>query len=98
MAGLNGGWFKDALTGPDNQTVAVGRLLGCALAVVLLIAIPITAVATILLGRCDARVWRELLDSLGLYVPLVVGAITGLIWGTNSTEPKSAHKEGIENG
>jgi hypothetical protein len=98
MDGLKNGWLKDTLTGPDNQTVAVGRLLGVVIAVVLVLAFPVTAVASVVSGRCDVEVWRELFGSLGLYVPLVIGAITGLIWGTNPTEPKLAHKEGSENG
>jgi hypothetical protein len=98
MGGLKSDWLKDALTGPDNQTVAIGRLLGAAMAVVLVLAIPVTAVASVISGQCDVDSWRELFGSLGLYVPLVIGAITGLIWGTNPTEPKPPHKEGNEIG
>jgi len=82
------GWLKQALTGADNQTLAIGRLIGATLALVLLLAFPLVAVATVIAGKCDVAVWRQLFEALGIYVPLVVGAITGLVWGTNPTEPK----------
>jgi hypothetical protein len=81
-------WLKQALTGADNQTVAIGRLVGLAVAVALLIVLPLTAAATVIRGTVPVEAWQTLLGALGIYVPLVVAAIGGLIWGTNSTEPK----------
>jgi hypothetical protein len=81
------GWLKQALTGADNETVAIGRLIGFAIALVLLIGLPVTAAATIIVGIVKVDTWAALMTALQLYVPLVVGAIGGLIWGTNSTEP-----------
>jgi hypothetical protein len=81
-------WLKDTLTGADNQTVAIGRLLGSLIAIILLVVFPIAAAASVLAGRCDIQIWQQLFAALGLYVPLVAGAITALIWGTNTTEPK----------
>lgn len=91
------GWLKDTLTGSDNQTIAIGRILGVVIAGILLVAFPVTAVATVLAGTCDIDTWRQLFEALGIYVPLVVGAITALIWGTNPTEPKPVRKEGNDN-
>jgi hypothetical protein len=90
-------WLKQALTGPDNQTVAIGRLIGMVIAVVLLVAIPLLSVANVLVAaQADkmtrAQAWHELLIALGVYVPTVAGAIWGLVWGTNSTEPKPKDK------
>jgi len=82
------GWLKQALTGADNQTVAIGRLIGFAIALVLLIGLPVTAAATIILGMVKVDTWAALMTALQIYVPLVVGAVGGLIWGTNSTEPR----------
>jgi hypothetical protein len=82
------GWLKDTLTGADNSTIAIGRLIGAIIAVVLLIAFPIAAVGSVLAGHCDMQIWQQMFAALGLYVPLVTGAITALIWGTNTTEPK----------
>jgi hypothetical protein len=86
------------MTGPDNRTIAIGRLLGSVVAALLLMAMPIVAVITVLCGISTVETWRQLLGALGLYVPLIVGAITGLIWGTNPTEPKPAGEEGPTNG
>lgn len=81
-------WLKQALTGPDNQTIAIGRLIGFVIGAVLLILIPLTATATVIAGIVKVEIWAALLSALQLYVPLIVGAIGALIWGTNSTEPK----------
>jgi len=80
-------WLRQALTGADNQTVAIGRLIGFAIAIVLLICLPVTAAGAVLLGMVPDP-WASLMAALQVYVPLIVAAIGGLIWGTNSTEPK----------
>jgi uncharacterized membrane protein YbhN (UPF0104 family) len=92
------GWLKQALTGANNETVAIGRLIGFAIAVVLLIGLPVIAAATVIHRAVPVEEWRGFFEALGFYVPLIVGAITGLIWGTNTTEPKPVRKEGNENG
>ena len=81
-------WLKQALTGADNRTVAIGRLIGLAIAVVLLILLPVAAAATVMTNVVPVDRWAALMTALQLYVPLIVGGITGLIWGTNPTEPK----------
>lgn len=91
------GWLNDALTGPDNRTVAIGRLIGLAIACVLLIALPVVASATIIAGLVPVTTWAALMAALQLYVPMIVGAIGGLIWGTNATEPKAAAKGATDN-
>ena len=81
-------WLKQALTGADNSTIAIGRLIGFVIALVLLIALPVAATATLIKGGVPVSIWRELFEALGIYVPLVTAAITGLIRVTNATEPK----------
>jgi hypothetical protein len=81
-------WLKQALTGADNQTVAIGRLIGFSIALVLLIGLPVTAAATIILGMVNVDTWAALMTALQIYVPLLIGAVGGLIWGTNGTEPR----------
>lgn len=83
------GWLKQALTGPDNQTVAIGRLVGLVITVVLLVGLPVAAAATVINGKVVVADWTTLLTALALYVPAIVGAVTGMIWGTNYTEPKA---------
>ncbi|KUR80743.1 hypothetical protein [Novosphingobium sp. FSW06-99] len=82
------GWLKQALTGADNQTIAIGRLIGFSIALVLLIGLPVTAAATIIAGIVEVETWATFMTALQVYVPLVVAAIGGLVWGTNSTEPR----------
>jgi len=81
-------WLKQALTGPDNQTVAIGRLIGFAVGFVLLIVLPLVAATTTVFNCVPVERWAALLTALQFYVPLIVGGITTLIWGTNHTEPK----------
>ncbi|WP_353229672.1 hypothetical protein [Novosphingobium sp.] len=81
-------WLKQALTGADNETVAIGRLIGMAIAIVLLILLPVAAAATVVTKTASVDTWATLLAALQVYVPLIVAAIGGLIWGTNGTEPK----------
>jgi hypothetical protein len=87
------GWMKQALTGADNETVAIGRLIGFAIALVLLIGLPVTAAATIIAGIVKVDTWAAFMSALQLYVPLVVGATGCLIWGTNSTEPRARNDQ-----
>jgi hypothetical protein len=60
---------------------------------VLLVVLPLWAAGAIEHAADDkgrvaqAGVWHELLEALGIYVPLVTAAITGLIRITNPTEP-----------
>lgn len=83
------GWLRQALTGADNRTVAIGRLVGMAIAVVLLIGLPVIAAISIIQKLVDVGAWSQLLASLTVYVPAITLAIGGLIYGTNSTEPKA---------
>lgn len=81
-------WLKQALTGADNETVAIGRLIGMVIAFILLVCIPVAAVGSVIAHSVPVADWSTLLPVLAIYVPAVVGAVAGLIWGTNGTEPK----------
>jgi hypothetical protein len=83
------GWLKDTLTGADGETVAIGRVIGMLIAIVLLIMVPITAVIATVVGKTIVTIWTAFFPTLGGYVVMVTAAIGGLIWGTNGTEPKS---------
>jgi hypothetical protein len=88
-------WLKQALTGADNQTVAIGRLVGFMIAVVLLTGLPILAAATIIRKDVPVDDWGTFFQTLALYVVPVSASIGGLIWGTNGTEPKpKPHDDG----
>jgi len=87
------GWLKEAITGPDNQTVAIGRLIGVAIAVVLILVFPTLAVITTTLGLVTVETWSGLFFILQTYIPLIVASVGFLVWGTNGTEPKQSSKE-----
>ena len=86
-------WLAQALTGADNRTVAIGRLIGMAIALVLLVALPLYAAWRIAEGM-SAATWAEYLSALTVYVPAVTLAVGGLIWGTAKTEPAPTDKDG----
>ncbi len=88
------GWLRQALSGPDNCTIAIGRLIGMAIAIVLLIGVPVAAAATIITGKVLVVTWTTFFPVLGGYVIMVTGAIGALIWGTNGTEPKPTDRDG----
>jgi hypothetical protein len=39
-------------------------------------------------GTVRVEVWAAFMAALQVYTPLIVAAIGGLVWGTNSTEPR----------
>ena len=73
------GWLKQAITGPDNQTVAIGRLIGVAVAVVLILIFPTLAVITTTLGLVKVETWSGLFFILQTYIPLIVASIGFLV-------------------
>lgn len=86
-------WWRHILTGPDNQTVAIGRAIGLAVAAVFLFALP--PVAFVLL-QCDlitADDWKAVFSSLQVYVPAIVLSVAGLIGLTAPSEGKIKPKE-----
>jgi len=87
------GWLKEAITGPDNQTVAIGRLIGMVIAFVLILVFPTLAVITAMFGLVKVETWASLFFILQTYVPLIVASVGFLVWGTNGTEPKQSSKD-----
>ena len=86
-------WLKQSITGPDNETVAIGRLIGMVIAFVLIMVFPTIAVITAMFGLVKVEVWASLFFILQTYVPLIVASVGFLVWGTNGTEPKQAIKD-----
>jgi hypothetical protein len=81
------------ISGADNRTPAIGRLLGAILFVNLLLVIPGVIVAALWARRVEPQTWFSLLGSLGAYVPLCAAAVGGIVAGTNFTEPKPPRQE-----
>jgi len=76
------------ISGADNRTPAIGRLLGAILFVNLLLVIPSVIVAALWAAHVPAQTWFSLLSALGAYAPLTTAAVGGIVAGTNFTEPK----------
>jgi hypothetical protein len=76
------------LSGADNKTPAIGRVLAALLFVNFLTAVPATIVTVLLLQNVKWDVWTALLTSLTLYVPSMVASMVAVVRVTNPTEPR----------
>jgi hypothetical protein len=76
------------LSGQDNTSPAIGRVLGTLLFLNLLICLPITIALALWFKAVEPSVWFGFLAALAVYVPAMVLAVGGLIAGTAFTEPK----------
>jgi|GEM_PF-1191068 len=86
-------FLRQALTGADNRTIAIGRLIGFMIALVLLFVLPLWAACAIdwakdeTARKSQTDGWHLLFEMLAIYVPAVTGSVTAVIRWTNSTEP-----------
>ena len=81
------GWWTRLMSGADNSTPAIGRVLGAVLFLNLLCVLPAVIVGVMVLQKAAWETWRSLLMALTGYAPSMVGSITLLIRATNATEP-----------
>lgn len=81
--------IRDFLTGANNESLSIGRVLGTLLFVNLLLALPIVIVAALFLQHVGIDEWVKLLNALSIYVPATILSVGGLIAGTAFTEPKA---------
>ena len=81
-------WLKILLSGPDNTSPAIGRVLGALVAIVIALASPTWILFHLISVRADASVLFQFLSTVGPFEVLIIGAITALIFGTSPTEPK----------
>lgn len=80
-------WFKNLITAKDNETVAIGRVLGLIVFVLFILALPIVAIITVRAGKVPAAEWETVLNSLQVYVPAILLSIGGLVGLTSPSEP-----------
>lgn len=76
------------LSGADNESLAIGRVLGGLLFLNLLICLPVTIALALWFKSVDSTAWFAFLTALAVYVPAMVLSVGGLIAGTAFTEPK----------
>lgn len=86
-------WLQSLLTGRDNETIAIGRVLGLIVFAVFLIAVPIGALALLVIDKLTAEEWTAVTTSLQVYVPAICLAVAGLIGLTANAEPKEKADE-----
>jgi len=80
-------WIKDLLTGFDNKTLAIGRFMGLVL-LTMVVLIPVFEIGTVIYKMLEIRQWGEMMDQWQVFIPIMIGAATGVIAGTAFTEPK----------
>jgi hypothetical protein len=84
-----GAWIKQVLTGADNSTLAIGRVVALILCGPWAIYVPLRAVWSVATGATPASEWATLLPALSLFLVAVIGALGALIAGTAFTEPRA---------
>lgn len=80
-------FWKQILTGADNQTIAIGRVIGIVLLALVVLA-PVVELLTVAFRRLTIEQWGAMLAQWQAFMPLMVAAAGGVIWGTSFTEPK----------
>jgi len=82
--------MKQILTGSDNQTMAIGRVLGAIVFVLFVIVMPTAAVVTIGMRHISAADWSTIFDQMRVYIPSVILSVGGMIGMTAPSEPKAS--------
>ena len=81
-------WFKQILTGQDNETIAIGRLLGILIAIIFIFVLPSGAALAMAFSNTGHEIWAMLLDKLPVYLTSVILSVAGLIGLTSHSEPR----------
>ncbi len=87
------GWVTQLLSAANNRVLAIGRVIGSMLSLVVFFlifnaAISIDLAPTAQEGHARAENWNTLFQGLEWFVGAMTTSIIGLIAGTNFTEPK----------
>ena len=90
-------WLNQILTGANNQTLAIGRVLGIIMAIVFLFILPSIAVVAIALKWMTADDWHMIFRELTTYEPAVAISIAGMIGLTAFSEPRQNDNDGGNN-
>lgn len=81
-------WLGKLLSGSDNVTPAIGRVIALFVVAFFLLVAPSIALGSLLANHIKPPEWPAIFGALGLYVAAVIAPVTALIAGTNFTEPK----------
>jgi len=81
-------FLRIVFSGSDNQSPAIGRVLGAFVVAIFLLCVPTAIVVAMWLQKVEWTVWEKLFTSLTLYVPAISAAAISFISLTAHTEPK----------
>lgn len=80
--------FRQIFTGPDNENVAWGRVMGAIVFVLFVIVLPIAVVLGIAWRMIEPHAATDLLHELTTYIPAMCLAAAALVAGTAFAEGK----------
>jgi hypothetical protein len=81
-------WWQNIITGPDNVTVSIGRVMGIVVFAVFILAVPIFAIVSLKTGVITATDWGLIFDKLQVYLPAIILSVGGLIGLTYTSDPR----------
>jgi ABC-type transport system involved in multi-copper enzyme maturation permease subunit len=87
-------WWRHIITGPDNTTVSIGRVLGLIVFALFVVGLPIASMITTFKGVVPTAEWGVLYDKLTVYLPAVLLSIAGMVGFTVSSEPRGRRTDG----
>jgi ABC-type transport system involved in multi-copper enzyme maturation permease subunit len=80
-------WWRHIITGPDNATVSIGRVLGLIVFALFVIVVPVAAMLSLIKGWVPASEWGLLFDKLTVYLPALLLSIAGMVGFTAPSDP-----------
>lgn len=86
--------IKQTLTGADNSTLAIGRVMGAVLFILFLIALPAVSIYTIHDKSIASSDWEMVYKTIPNYVLMLCAGIASLIGFTHFAEPKPKDDDG----
>lgn len=78
----------DLITGQDNTTVSIGRVLRLIAFALFAVLLPVASIISLIKSWVPASEWALLFDKLPTYLLAVCAAVASLIGLTGFTEPK----------
>jgi hypothetical protein len=81
-------WWRHVITGQDNTTVSIGRVMGLIVFALFAVLLPLAAIISLIKSWVPASEWGLLFDKLPTYLLAVCAAVASLIGLTGFTEPK----------
>ena len=81
-------FIRQVLTGPDNETLAWGRVMGAVVFLVFVVGVPIACLALLIIKLVPIDDLVKFLDALAFYLPTSALAAWSFVTATGFFEPK----------